>query len=112
MFKKIRTWKTVIQFIITVLTAVVSSFLTQSCMNCHTDLTDLTDTFCFTDINRHTDLTDLSDALCYNFGNTDLTDLTDAFCYNFGHTDLTDLTDLEYDTMDSFVHVFLAKINK
>ena len=28
------------------------------------------------------------------------------------HTDLTDLTDLEYDTMDSFVHVFLAKINK
>ena len=77
MFKKIKTWKTVIQFIITVLTAVVSSFLTQSCMNCHTDLTDL----------------------------------TDALCYNFGHTDLTDPSDLEYDTMDSFVHVFLAKIN-
>ena len=93
MFKKIKTWKTVIQFIITVLTAVVSSFLTQSCMNCHTDLTDLTD------------------ALCYNSGHTDLTDLTDALCYNFGHTDLTDPSDLEYDTMDSFVHVFLAKIN-
>ena len=26
------TWKTIIQFIITVLTAVASSFLTQSCM--------------------------------------------------------------------------------
>ena len=59
MFKNLKTWKTVIQFIITVLTAVVSSFLTQSCMNCHTDLTDLTD------------------ALCYNSGHTDLTDLTD-----------------------------------
>ena len=32
MFKKIKTWKTIIQFIITVLTAIVSSFLTQSCM--------------------------------------------------------------------------------
>ena len=30
---KIKTWKTIIQFIITVLTAVASSFLTQSCMN-------------------------------------------------------------------------------
>ena len=28
-----KTWKTIIQFIITVLTAIVSSFLTQSCMN-------------------------------------------------------------------------------
>ena len=28
-----KRWKTIIQFIITVLTAVVSSFLTQSCMN-------------------------------------------------------------------------------
>ena len=26
------TWKTIIQFIITILTAVASSFLTQSCM--------------------------------------------------------------------------------
>ena len=26
-------WKTIIQFIITVLTAIASSFLTQSCMN-------------------------------------------------------------------------------
>ena len=33
MFKNLKTWKTVIQFIITVLTAIVSSFLTQSCMN-------------------------------------------------------------------------------
>lgn len=32
MFKNLRTWKTVIQFIITVLTAIVSSFLTQSCI--------------------------------------------------------------------------------
>ena len=32
-FKNLRTWKTVIQFIITVLTAIVSSFLTQSCIN-------------------------------------------------------------------------------
>lgn len=91
MIKSFKTWKTIIQFIITVLTAVVSSFLTQSC------------------INRHTDLTDLTDALCYNSGHTDL---TDALCYDSGHTDLTDLSDLEYDTMDSFVHVFLAKINK
>ena len=33
MFKNLKTWKTVIQFIITVLTAVASSFLAQSCMN-------------------------------------------------------------------------------
>ena len=33
MFRKIKTWKTIIQLIITVLTAIVSSFLTQSCMN-------------------------------------------------------------------------------
>ena len=32
-FKNLKTWKTVIQFIITVLTAIVSSFLTQSCIN-------------------------------------------------------------------------------
>ena len=32
MFKKLKTWKTIIQFIITILTAIVSSFLTQSCM--------------------------------------------------------------------------------
>ena len=31
MFKKIKTWKTIIQFIITVLTAIVSSFFVQSC---------------------------------------------------------------------------------
>lgn len=31
--KNIKHWKTIIQFIITVLTAVVSTFLTQSCMN-------------------------------------------------------------------------------
>ena len=31
-FKNLKTWKTVIQFIITVLTAIVSSFLTQSCL--------------------------------------------------------------------------------
>ncbi len=30
---KIKTWKTIIQFVITVLTAVASSFLTQSCMS-------------------------------------------------------------------------------
>ena len=30
--KDLKTWKTIIQFIITVLTAIVSSFLTQSCM--------------------------------------------------------------------------------
>ena len=33
MFKNIKTWKTVIQFVITVLTAIVGSFLTQSCMS-------------------------------------------------------------------------------
>ena len=33
LLKDIKTWKTIIQFIITVLTAVVSSFLTQSCMS-------------------------------------------------------------------------------
>ena len=32
MIKNLKTWKTIIQFIITVLTAVVSSFLTQSCL--------------------------------------------------------------------------------
>ena len=32
MFKNLKTWKTIIQFIITVLTAIVSSFFTQSCM--------------------------------------------------------------------------------
>ncbi len=32
MLKDLKTWKTIIQFIITVLTAIVSSFLTQSCM--------------------------------------------------------------------------------
>lgn len=32
MFKDIKKWKTIVQFIITVLTAIVSSFLTQSCM--------------------------------------------------------------------------------
>ncbi len=31
MFKNLKTWKTIIQFIITVLTAIVGSFLTQSC---------------------------------------------------------------------------------
>ena len=31
--KSLKTWKTIIQFVITVLTAIVSSFLTQSCMN-------------------------------------------------------------------------------
>ena len=31
-FKDMKKWKTIIQFIITVLTAVVSSFLTQSCI--------------------------------------------------------------------------------
>ena len=30
--KSLKTWKTIIQFIITVLTAIVSSFLTQSCL--------------------------------------------------------------------------------
>ena len=30
--RDLKTWKTVIQFIITVLTAFVSSFLAQSCM--------------------------------------------------------------------------------
>lgn len=32
MFKNLKRLKTIIQFIITVLTAVISSFLTQSCM--------------------------------------------------------------------------------
>jgi len=32
LFKDMKKWKTIIQFIITVLTAVVSSFLTQSCI--------------------------------------------------------------------------------
>ena len=31
--KTLKIWKTIIQFVITVLTAIVSSFLTQSCMN-------------------------------------------------------------------------------
>ena len=31
-FKDVKKWKTIIQFIITILTAIVSSFLTQSCM--------------------------------------------------------------------------------
>jgi len=31
--KDLKTWKTIIQFIITVLTAIVSSFLTQSCFS-------------------------------------------------------------------------------
>ena len=34
MFKNLKKWKTIVQFVITVLTAVVSSFLTQSCKNC------------------------------------------------------------------------------
>ena len=33
MFKNIKRWKTIIQFIITVLTAIISSFFVQSCMN-------------------------------------------------------------------------------
>ncbi len=33
MFKNLKTWKTIIQFIITVLTAIVSSFFVQSCMS-------------------------------------------------------------------------------
>jgi hypothetical protein len=32
MFKNLKKWKTIVQFVITVLTAVVSSFLTQSCI--------------------------------------------------------------------------------
>ncbi len=32
MFKNVKLWKTIIQFIITILTAIVSTFLTQSCM--------------------------------------------------------------------------------
>ncbi|MBO4487172.1 MAG: smalltalk protein [Bacteroidaceae bacterium] len=32
LLKNLKTWKTIIQFIITVLTAIVSSFLAQSCM--------------------------------------------------------------------------------
>ena len=31
LLKDLKTWKTIIQFIITVLTAIVSSFLVQSC---------------------------------------------------------------------------------
>ena len=31
--KSIKTWKTIIQFVITVLTAIVSSFFVQGCMN-------------------------------------------------------------------------------
>ena len=31
-FKKIKTWKTIIQYIITILTAIVSSLAAQSCM--------------------------------------------------------------------------------
>ena len=31
MFKNLKKWKTIVQFVITVLTAIVSSFLTQSC---------------------------------------------------------------------------------
>ena len=31
--KDLKTWKTIIQFIITVLTAIISSFFVQSCMN-------------------------------------------------------------------------------
>ena len=30
-FKDMKTWKTIIQFIITVLTAIISSFFVQSC---------------------------------------------------------------------------------
>ena len=32
MFKNLKRWKTIIQFIITVLTAIISSFFVQSCM--------------------------------------------------------------------------------
>ena len=32
MFKNVKLWKTIIQFIITILTAIASTFLTQSCM--------------------------------------------------------------------------------
>ena len=32
MFKNLKKWKTIVQFVITVLTAIVSSFLTQSCI--------------------------------------------------------------------------------
>lgn len=31
MFKNLKTWKTIIQFVITVLTAIISSFFVQSC---------------------------------------------------------------------------------
>ena len=31
-FKRLQTWKTIIQYIITILTAIVSSLATQSCM--------------------------------------------------------------------------------
>lgn len=32
MFKNVKLWKTIIQFIITILTAITSTFLAQSCM--------------------------------------------------------------------------------
>ena len=32
MFKNLKRWKTIIQFVITVLTAIISSFFVQSCM--------------------------------------------------------------------------------
>lgn len=31
-FKDMKTWKTVVQFVITVLTAIISSFFVQSCV--------------------------------------------------------------------------------
>ena len=31
MIKNLKTWKTIIQFVITVLTAIISSFFVQSC---------------------------------------------------------------------------------
>ena len=31
MFKNLKTWKTIIQFVITVLTAIISSVFVQSC---------------------------------------------------------------------------------
>ena len=60
--KNMKTWKTIIQFCITVLTAIVSSFFVQSC---HTDLTDPTDP------NNHTGCTSLTDPTdidsCYSW---------------------------------------------
>lgn len=32
MIKNLKTWKTIIQFIITVLTAIISSFFVQACV--------------------------------------------------------------------------------